>query len=153
MMRVMGKLKHGMCGTTEHRIWTSMKTRCLNPNSKSYSDYGGRGITVCDKWLDFVGFFEDMGYRPSSEHTLDRTDNDEGYCKGNCKWSTYEEQGRNKRDYANNTSGVKGVKWHSRDKKWYVRLGAKHIGYSHYFEEACKMRLDAENKYWGNKKG
>jgi len=89
--------RHGMYGTRENKSWSSMIERCTNPNVKSYADYGARGITVCDRWLSFENFFEDMGPRPEGL-TLDRKDNSLGYEPGNCKWSTAKEQQNNRRN-------------------------------------------------------
>ena len=88
---------HGMSITPEHKAWKNMKQRCLNPNNKRYSDYGGRGITICDRWLNLDNFLADMGSRPTAKHSLDRIDNDGDYQKDNCKWSTRVEQENNKR--------------------------------------------------------
>jgi hypothetical protein len=74
-----------------------MVQRCTNPRSKDYPRYGGRGITVCDRWLDVELFFEDMGPRPGLEYTLHRIDNDKGYFPGNVKWATAKEHAQNKR--------------------------------------------------------
>ena len=88
---------HGMTKTPEYRAWIDMKNRCFNPNHKRYSDYGGRGIAVCDRWLNFKNFIEDIGSRPTAKHSLNRIDNDSDYCPDNCKWSTRVEQENNKR--------------------------------------------------------
>jgi len=89
---------HGLSKSTESKIWRMMKTRCYNPNYTHYKNYGGRGITVCDSWLNsFEAFYADMGPRPSMKHTLDRIDNSKGYSPDNCKWSTRSEQNRNHR--------------------------------------------------------
>lgn len=88
---------HGYSNRTEYFIWWSMKARCLNKNHKQYSDYGGRGITICQRWLDsFENFLNDMGDRPG-KLTLDRIDNDKGYEPGNCRWATRQEQYANSR--------------------------------------------------------
>jgi len=91
------KTTHGMYGTRAHSAWSSMLDRCLNPNSHAYADYGGRGITVDDEWHEFANFHADMGDPPPGL-TLDRKDNNLGYCKANCRWTTRAEQNNNKRN-------------------------------------------------------
>jgi len=86
---------HAAHGTKAYRIWTNMKDRCTNPNNKAYHRYGGRGITVCERWLKFDNFLADMG-QPIENLTLDRIDNNKGYSPRNCKWSTCMEQARNR---------------------------------------------------------
>jgi hypothetical protein len=81
----------------EYWIWNSMKNRCLNNKYKHFKDYGGRGITVCGKWLTFAGFFEDMGINPNGM-TLERLDNEKGYSKENCVWASRSTQNKNKRN-------------------------------------------------------
>lgn len=89
-----------------YNTWRGMKLRCGNPNREDYKDYGGRGITVCDRWKNsFIAFLEDMGPRPPGM-TLDRKDVNGPYCKDNCKWATKEEQEANKRKHANNCSAI-----------------------------------------------
>lgn len=88
---------HGMRGTPTHNSWRSMKHRCLNPKGRQYPDYGGRGITVCARWMKFENFLADMGERPGKEYSLDRIDNDGNYEPSNCRWATRSEQQKNKR--------------------------------------------------------
>jgi hypothetical protein len=94
--------KHGKTGTPEHRAWKNMIQRCTNPNHPRYADWGGRGITVCDRWQGehgFENFLADMGEKPEpkSEYSIDRRENNEGYSPSNCIWETRIEQMRNQR--------------------------------------------------------
>ena len=94
----MSRLTHGCTGTPEYRTWQFMKDRCLNSNNKDYHHYGGRGISVCDRWLNsFENFFEDMGKKPSPELTLDRANNSGNYEPENCAWITRKAQAGNTR--------------------------------------------------------
>lgn len=91
-------LRHGLSGIPEYQIWKAIKARCYNKNHKNYPDYGGRGITVCDEWFNnFEAFYADMGSRPGSRYSIDRINNEEGYFKENCRWSTQTQQTRNTR--------------------------------------------------------
>lgn len=89
--------QHGLCHSSEHATWSHMLSRCNNPNNKDYAHYGGRGITVCERWHSFENFHADMGPRPTPKHTLDRIDNELGYFPDNCRWATRLVQGGNTR--------------------------------------------------------
>src|SRR5215208_719069 len=84
--------------TTEYRTWQSLKGRCLNPNNHSYLDYGGRGISVCDRWLSsYENFLADMGRKPGAGYSIDRIDNNGNYEPSNCRWASNSTQVRNSR--------------------------------------------------------
>lgn len=91
--------KHGEGSkTSEFNIWSGMRERCSNPNHVGYKNYGGRGITVCDRWANsYINFLADMGRRPSLKHSINRIDNDGNYCPENCEWTTQKRQGGNTR--------------------------------------------------------
>ena len=82
--------------TAEHRTWGAMMTRCYNENVRSYKRYGGRGITVCDRWHTYEDFLADMGRRPGPGYSIERKKAELGYFKDNCEWATVLTQARNK---------------------------------------------------------
>jgi hypothetical protein len=100
LRQIRTKHGHSRCDagnqSATYRSWASMKTRCLNPNNRGFKYYGGRGITICERWMLFVNFLADMGERPPGK-TLDRIDVDGNYEPGNCRWATPLEQIRNRR--------------------------------------------------------
>lgn len=91
------RTKHGMHDTPEYSVWEGIKQRCLNPKNCNYQKYGGRGISVCDRWLEFVNFFSDMGKKPTPKHTIERLDFNGNYEPENCIWADWKTQSRNKR--------------------------------------------------------
>src|SRR5436309_1877292 len=93
----MAKTTHGKWKSKEWNSWDHMRRRCNNPKDPKYDDYGGRGITICERWTTFQNFYDDMGDCPSKSHSLDRIDNEGHYEPGNCKWSTPKEQSNNRR--------------------------------------------------------
>jgi hypothetical protein len=97
--------KHGNFRSLTYNSWLSMKARCSNPKDVNFKRYGGRGIKVCERWMDFRNFLQDMGERPGREYSLGRLDNDGNYEPGNCRWAT-------RRQQTNNTSSNRLVRYH-----------------------------------------
>ncbi len=146
-------ITHGMHGTATYKCWEQVKQRCLNPKNPDYKHYGGRGITFCAAWLKFEGFLADMGVRPGKLE-LDRINNDGDYGPGNCRWATRTQQVRNQGLRSDNTSGVSGVYWNKRNKKWQVQITVSskhiHLGYFADIENAIKARKQGEILYFGD---
>jgi hypothetical protein len=122
------RYKHGKGDqkTKEYRAWCGLKQRCHNQRSSAYQDYGGRGITVCDRWLGpdgFDHFFADMGLAPSPAHSVDRLDNSRGYSPDNCAWRTRVEQMNNRRGNVTLTHSGETLTV----AEWATRLGLKQV--------------------------
>lgn len=139
------------------KVWQRIKQSCLNPKSHAYEYYGGRGITICDKWLTFEGFFEDMGATYQEGLEIDRNDVNKGYCPENCSWEDRSWQAFNTNMRCSNTSGKTGVYWNKKLCKWETKITKDglniFLGYYFIFEEAVVAREAAEIKYFGRLKG
>ena len=115
-----------------------------------YKNYGKRGIKVCERWQNFELFVKDVAKRPLG-YKLDRIDNDGNYTPINFRWATSIQQNNNRRAFKSNTSGVQGVSWHSRLKRWYAhgcensKLVTLYSGFS--FETAYTARKQWENSH------
>lgn len=149
--------KHGLSGSPEYRVWYKMKRRCLNPDDPSYVWYGGRGISVCEKWLDFMEFYRDMGPRPSPRHTIERHDVTGNYEPDNCSWiMDYKMQAFNQNLKSNNTSGKSGVYWREEQQRWVAMIfaGGKHKTLGSFKEkaDAVERRKAAEVEHYGREK-
>lgn len=137
---------HGLHNHRMYGTWINMLDRCYNKNFKHYAYYGGRGITVCEDWLDIKNFVDWVDNKSNWEEglTLDRIDNDKGYSPDNCTFSTKTTQVLNRRKMRTNTSGYVGVSWYAKVSKWRARVSIfkkeKHIGTFKTKEEAVLAR-------------
>lgn len=146
----MPKYVHGLSKHSLYPTWLSMKNRCSNINNPRYKHYGGKGVVVCDRWKDsFKNFLDDMGEKPTLEHSLDRIDNNGNYEPKNCRWATYEQQNNNQAIRVDNTSGTPGVKWDSRTNKWVASIKVNNkrvnLGYFKNKQDAKDVRIKAHN--------
>ena len=127
-----GCLKGQNHGLTHHKFYNtanSMIQRCTNPNDTHYKDYGGRGITVCEEWLDIATFiaWAESTHQNIEGVSVDRIDNDKGYSPENCRWVDVTTQILNQRKRKDNTSGYTGVTWHKNVKRWCSTLKSQGV--------------------------
>ena len=140
---------HGLKGHKLYGTWRQMVQRCTNSKHKNYKNYGGRGIIVCEEWLDikkFIAWAEST--HPNIEgYTLDRIDNDKGYNPDNCRWADKTMQSVNQRLSKRNTSKVLGVSWTSRDKRWVAQIS--HMGKKVWIGQFISIEdaIEARNNY------
>ena len=140
---------HGLSGHKLYGTWKQMVQRCTNPKHKNYGDYGGRGIIICEEWLDikkFIAWAEST--HPNIEgYTLDRIDNDKGYNPDNCRWADRTMQSVNQRISKRNTSKILGVSWVSRDKSWVAQIS--HMGKKVWIGQFISIEdaIEARNSY------
>lgn len=120
---------HGMYNTRQYQCWADMKSRCDNPKNKFYHLYGGNGITYCEKWKTFNGFWEDMEEGYSNDLTLNRVDPYKGYYKENCKWDDKSVQGHQKRKRLGTLLDVIGGVLDKRNNKLYARIRRNGVGF------------------------
>lgn len=137
-------IKHGMWQHRLYDIWYDIIKRVTNPKHTYYNRYGGRGINVCDEWVDIRNFIKDMYPTFKEGLTLDRIDNDKGYSPENCRWVTRSIQGMNTSGIReSNTSGYRGVSWHKGQSRWIAHIGVEgkliHLGYTSTALEAAKL--------------
>lgn len=139
---------HGKTNTPEFEAWCGMRKRCNNPKHQFYYRYGGRGIVVCDRWVNsFVNFLEDMGKRPEGL-TLERINNNGNYGPDNCKWATWTEQARNK--HINSEYGVPGIRFKSSKYEVQIKVQGKNVYLGRFVElvAAIHARKEGELQYW-----
>ena len=137
---------HGLRNNKFYKTWDGMIRRCTNLEHRSYKNYGGRGITVCDEWLDvtnFVAWCEET-YPNIKGYSLDRIDNDKGYSPDNCTWSSRTMQNINQRMKVTNTSGYNGIIWNKKNSNWKAVIGINtkkvYLGYFNSVQEAVQAR-------------
>ena len=150
--------RHGKtCGGNQpiYRVWQNMKTRCYNTKSEAYERYGGRGILVCNDWLEcsdsFINWAESHGYKEGLE--IDRVDNNGNYDPSNCHFVTAQINSRNRRPRSDNSTGISGVVVRKENGRYRVTINtdnkkAKALGSFGDFFEACCARKSAENRFW-----
>lgn len=140
---------HNKSNTRLYRIYSCMKTRCYNKNRDDYKFYGGRGIKVCQEWIDnFMNFYNwavNNGY--SENLTIDRIDCDKDYTPQNCRWVDFSIQNANKKVDNRSFSGYKGITWNKQNEKWRVRISYKNKLNSVGCYENLSEAIIARNEY------
>lgn len=126
-------LKHGMFRTPEHNAWQNMKSRCHNELHPRFKDWGAKGIYVCDEWRqNFMAFYNYLGPRPSTQHSVDRIDGSRGYEPGNVRWATRSEQSENRPSF------IRHISFNGKTQS--ISAWAREVGIN---RECLKYRLDA----------
>jgi hypothetical protein len=147
---IIPNFKHGGWKKSSYNTWRAMMRRCYKSQDKDYPRYGGAGITVCDRWHNYVNFAADMG-EPTGQETLDRIDPYGNYTRENCRWASLPTQARNVRVRKTTKSGITGV--HKRGNKWMAEITVNNKKYySKCFstlEEAAAARKELERIHWG----
>lgn len=148
---------HGMTESRPYRIWANMRTRCNNPNTEAFHNYGGRGITHQDSWESFDAFWADMGTTYVEGLELDRIDVNGNYEVANCRWVDGSLQAYNQRKNSNNKSGKTGVSFNKLGDTWVASININkqkiHLGNFNDKDDAIEARKQAEIKYYGELKG
>ena len=145
--------KHGLKGTRIYRIWISMKSRCNNKNATGYKNYGGRGISICEEWINNAESFNKWALKSGYEDnlSLDRIDNDGNYEPLNCRWATKEVQARNtKKIKSTNTTGYRGVSFKNNKFRACIYVNSKHIHLG-YFDFAINAAFAYDYYIYLNK--
>ena len=145
-LKAKSKITHGLKHHKFYPTWANMIHRCIKPSNSRYKDYGARGITVCEEWLDVTNFVAwcDLTYPNIKGFSLDRIDNDKGYSPENCRWADASTQALNRRLNTHNTSGYVGVGWSKASLNWWasIRVLKKLINIGHFntIDEAIYAR-------------
>jgi len=150
-------MKHNKSRTSEYRAWDGIKQRCYNTKHHAYDNYGGRGIKVCDRWLDkekgFENFYEDMGGKLTPKHlySIERKDVDGNYEPSNCIWAIINIQARSKRVHKNNKLGFSGIRRRNKKYEVVITVNSRYIYLGRYrdLDKAIDSRIAGELKYWG----
>jgi hypothetical protein len=143
---------HGRYYEAEFLAWKNMKKRC---SGERFAEWYGK-VTVCARWVDsYEAFLEDVGRRPSPQHSLDRINPAGNYDPGNVRWADKTTQSRNTKNHKTNKTGVRGVSFSVAKLRWraaiYVGNRQKHLGYFDDFDDAVAARAKAEAAFWGDK--